>query len=57
MIFTYASRRISIYFSGEHQDTNNAQNKIIEFLADFYERPNLLLSAMKNKRYFVFREL
>ncbi|OWK27283.1 MAG: hypothetical protein US76_02520 [Parcubacteria group bacterium GW2011_GWA2_38_13b] len=39
----------------EHQDTNNAQNKIIEFLADFYERPNLFIVGDEKQAIFRFQ--
>ena len=39
----------------EHQDTNNAQNKINEFLADFYERPNLFIVGDEKQAIFRFQ--
>lgn len=39
----------------EHQDTNNAQNKIIELLADFHERPNLFIVGDEKQAIFRFQ--
>ncbi len=49
----------------EHQDTNNAQNKVLELLANFYDQPNLFVvgddkqaiykfqgASLENFRYF-----
>src|SRR3989344_2392455 len=39
----------------EHQDTNAAQNKIVEFLADFYENPNLFVVGDEKQAIYRFQ--
>jgi DNA helicase II / ATP-dependent DNA helicase PcrA len=39
----------------EHQDTNNAQNRIIELLASFYENPNLFVVGDEKQAIFRFQ--
>ena len=39
----------------EHQDTNNAQNKIIELLASFHESPNLFVVGDEKQAIFRFQ--
>ena len=39
----------------EHQDTNNAQNKLVEFLGNFYENPNLFVVGDANQAIFRFQ--
>jgi DNA helicase-2/ATP-dependent DNA helicase PcrA len=39
----------------EHQDTNNAQNKILELLANFYENPNLFVVGDEKQAIFRFQ--
>jgi DNA helicase-2/ATP-dependent DNA helicase PcrA len=39
----------------EHQDTNNAQNKIIELLASFWDRPNLFVVGDAKQAIYRFQ--
>ncbi len=39
----------------EHQDTNNAQNRIIELLANYYENPNLFVVGDPKQAIFRFQ--
>jgi DNA helicase-2/ATP-dependent DNA helicase PcrA len=39
----------------EHQDTNNAQNKILELLANFHETPNLFVVGDEKQSIFKFQ--
>lgn len=39
----------------EHQDTNNAQNRIIELLASFYDMPNLFMVGDPRQAIFRFQ--
>lgn len=39
----------------EHQDTNNAQNKILELLASFHESPNLFIVGDEKQAIFRFQ--
>ncbi len=39
----------------EHQDTNNAQNKILELLANFHENPNLFVVGDEKQSIFKFQ--
>lgn len=39
----------------EHQDTNNAQNRIVELLASFWERPNLFVVGDANQAIYRFQ--
>jgi len=39
----------------EHQDTNNAQNKILELLANYYENPNLFLVGDEKQAIYRFQ--
>lgn len=39
----------------EHQDTNNAQNKILELLANFHESPNLFVVGDEKQSIFKFQ--
>src|SRR3989344_6125002 len=39
----------------EHQDTNNAQNRIIELLANFYDNPNLFMVGDEKQAIFRFQ--
>lgn len=39
----------------EHQDTNNAQNRVLELLASFYERPNLFIVGDEKQAIFRFQ--
>lgn len=39
----------------EHQDTNNAQNRIIELLASFHENPNLFVVGDEKQAIFRFQ--
>ncbi|MFA6189950.1 MAG: ATP-dependent DNA helicase [Candidatus Staskawiczbacteria bacterium] len=39
----------------EHQDTNNAQNKILELLASYYENPNLFIVGDEKQAIFRFQ--
>lgn len=39
----------------EHQDTNNAQNKILELLANYYENPNIFVVGDEKQAIFRFQ--
>jgi len=39
----------------EHQDTNNAQNKILEYLADFHQSPNIFIVGDEKQAIFRFQ--
>ena len=39
----------------EHQDTNDAQNRILELLSGFYERPNLFIVGDEKQAIFRFQ--
>ncbi|MEI6494924.1 MAG: ATP-dependent DNA helicase, partial [bacterium] len=39
----------------EHQDTNNAQNKVLELLADFYDEPNLFVVGDEKQAIYKFQ--
>lgn len=39
----------------EHQDTNNAQNELVEKLADFYETPNLFVVGDEKQAIYRFQ--
>lgn len=39
----------------EHQDTNNAQNKVIELLANFHDQPNLFVVGDEKQAIFRFQ--
>lgn len=39
----------------EHQDTNNAQNRIIELLASFFDNPNLFMVGDEKQAIFRFQ--
>lgn len=39
----------------EHQDTNNAQNKVLELLADFYDQPNLFVVGDEKQAIYKFQ--
>jgi DNA helicase-2/ATP-dependent DNA helicase PcrA len=39
----------------EHQDTNNAQNRIVELLASFWEKPNLFVVGDSKQAIFRFQ--
>lgn len=39
----------------EHQDTNNAQNRILELLANFYDNPNLFVVGDEKQAIFRFQ--
>jgi len=39
----------------EHQDTNNAQNKILELLANYHENPNLFIVGDEKQAIFRFQ--
>ena len=39
----------------EHQDTNNAQNKILELLVNYYENPNLFIVGDEKQAIFRFQ--
>ena len=39
----------------EHQDTNSAQNKILELLANYYETPNLFIVGDEKQAIFRFQ--
>ncbi|MEW6617069.1 MAG: ATP-dependent DNA helicase [Patescibacteria group bacterium] len=39
----------------EHQDTNNAQNKILELLANYYEHPNIFVVGDEKQAIFRFQ--
>lgn len=39
----------------EHQDTNNAQNKVLELLANFYDEPNLFVVGDEKQAIYKFQ--
>lgn len=39
----------------EHQDTNNSQNRILELLTDFFERPNLFIVGDEKQAIYRFQ--
>jgi len=39
----------------EHQDTNNAQNRILELLTNFFERPNLFIVGDEKQAIYRFQ--
>ncbi len=39
----------------EHQDTNNSQNKILELLTNFFERPNLFIVGDEKQAIYRFQ--
>jgi DNA helicase-2/ATP-dependent DNA helicase PcrA len=39
----------------EHQDTNNAQNKILELLSDFHKNPNIFIVGDEKQAIFRFQ--
>ncbi|HBM45748.1 MAG: UvrD/REP helicase [Parcubacteria group bacterium GW2011_GWF2_38_76] len=39
----------------EHQDTNNAQNRVLELLASFYDSPNLFIVGDEKQAIFRFQ--
>lgn len=39
----------------EHQDTNNAQNKVLELLASFYDQPNLFVVGDDKQAIYKFQ--
>ena len=39
----------------EHQDTNNAQNKILELLCDFHDNPNIFIVGDEKQAIFRFQ--
>ncbi len=39
----------------EHQDTNNAQNKVLELISGFYESPNLFIVGDEKQAIFRFQ--
>lgn len=39
----------------EHQDTNNAQNKVVELLGNFYENPNIFVVGDEKQAIFRFQ--
>lgn len=39
----------------EHQDTNNAQNRVLELLASFYDNPNLFVVGDEKQAIFRFQ--
>lgn len=47
--------RFLYFLIDEHQDTNNAQNAIIEMLSDFDDRPNLFLVGDEKQAIFRFQ--
>lgn len=47
--------RYLYFLVDEHQDTNNAQNKIIELIAKFHENPNLFVVGDEKQAIFRFQ--
>ncbi len=47
--------RYQYFLVDEHQDTNNAQNKILELLTGFYEIPNLFIVGDEKQAIFRFQ--
>jgi len=47
--------RYQYFLVDEHQDTNNAQNKVLELLTSFYENPNLFIVGDEKQAIFRFQ--
>src|SRR3989344_56097 len=47
--------RYQYFLVDEHQDTNNAQNKILELLASFHENPNVFIVGDQKQAIFRFQ--
>ena len=41
----------------EHQDTNNSQNKILELMSDYFDRPNLFIVGDEKQAIYRFKGL
>ena len=47
--------RFQYFLVDEHQDTNNAQNKVLELLSSFYDQPNLFVVGDEKQAIFRFQ--
>lgn len=47
--------RYQYFLVDEHQDTNGAQNRVLELLASFYEEPNLFVVGDEKQAIFRFQ--
>ena len=47
--------RFQYFLVDEHQDTNNAQNKVLELLSNFHEQPNLFVVGDEKQAIFRFQ--
>lgn len=47
--------RFQYFLVDEHQDTNRAQNQVLELLADFYEQPNLFVVGDEKQAIYKFQ--
>ena len=47
--------KFQYFLVDEHQDTNNAQNKVLELLSNFYEQPNLFVVGDEKQAIFRFQ--
>jgi DNA helicase II / ATP-dependent DNA helicase PcrA len=51
----YFQERYQYILVDEYQDTNNAQNKLVELLADFFETPNLFVVGDDKQAIYRFQ--
>lgn len=51
----YFQERYQYILVDEYQDTNNAQNKLVEILADFFDRPNLFVVGDDKQAIYRFQ--
>lgn len=47
--------RYQYFLVDEHQDTNNAQNRVLELLSNFYDQPNLFVVGDEKQAVFRFQ--
>src|SRR3989344_733642 len=47
--------RFQYFLVDEHQDTNNAQNRVLELLSNFYDQPNLFVVGDEKQAVFRFQ--
>src|SRR3989344_2927293 len=47
--------RFQYFLVDEHQDTNNAQNRVLELLSNFYDQPNLFVVGDEKQAIFRFQ--
>lgn len=51
----YLQENYQYFLVDEHQDTNNAQNKILELLCDFHKNPNIFIVGDDKQAIFRFQ--